>query len=91
MKYYIISLSIGTNLVSTGQWVFVSANFPLTRQFRYSDMPPGELVVQSRYPRSGPIPRDGFSSGRYELVYYTQQDLFDRGLFPDYGFTASAV
>jgi hypothetical protein len=71
--------------------ISLSANFPLTRQFRYSDMPPGELVVQSRYPRSGPIPRDGFSSGRYELVYYTQQDLFDRGLFPDYGFTASAV
>ena len=71
--------------------ISISANFPLTRQFRYSDMPPGELIAQSHYFRSGPIPRDGFSSGRYELVYYTQQNLLDAGVFPDYGYTASAV
>lgn len=51
------------------------ANYPLTRQFKYSDMPLGELVAQSFDFRSGPIPRDGFSSGKYELVYYTEQDV----------------
>ena len=55
--------------------VSVSANFPLTRQFRYSDMPPGEMAVRSYDYRSGPVPRDGFSSGKYELVYYTEQDV----------------
>lgn len=71
--------------------ISISANYPLTYQFRYSDMPPGELWVGSSYYRSGPVPRDGFSSGRYQLIYQTQQDLFDLGLLPDYGFTASAV
>jgi len=71
--------------------ISISANFPLTRQFRYSDMPPGELFVLSYYFRTGPIPRDGFSTGRYNLVYYTQQDLLDNGLFPEYGFTASVI
>lgn len=71
--------------------ISISANFPLTYQFRYSDMPPGELWVATTNYRSGPIPRDGFSSGRYQLTYQTQQDLFDLGLLPDYGFTASAI
>jgi Domain of unknown function (DUF6983) len=55
--------------------ICLSPNFPLTRQFKYSDMPAGDLVAQSFYFRSGPIPRDGFSSGKYELVYYTEQDI----------------
>ena len=71
--------------------VSISANYPLTWQFRYSDMPSGELQVNSSNYRNGPVPRDGFSSGRYQLIYYTQQDLLDMGILPAIGFTASAV
>jgi len=71
--------------------ISISANYPLTYQFRYSDMPPGEIMVATSHYRSGPVPRDGFSSGRYQLIYQTQQDLFDLGLLPDYGFTASVI
>jgi hypothetical protein len=71
--------------------ISVSANFPLTWQFRYSDMPPGELQVNSSKLRSGPVPRDGFSSGAYQLIYYTYQDLVDLGLMPNYGETSPIV
>jgi hypothetical protein len=37
------------------------------------------------------VPRDGFSSGRYELVYYTQQDLLISGALPLLGFTSDVV
>ena len=43
-------------------------------------MPAGELKVGTAKLTSGPIPRDGFSSGKYELVYYPQQDLIDLGI-----------
>jgi hypothetical protein len=69
--------------------ISVSANFGLTKQFRYEDMPPGELVAQSYYVRNGPIPRDGFITRTYDLIYYTQQDLLDLGYLPVFGFTAS--
>ena len=69
----------------------VSANYPLTYQFRYSDMPAGELIAASANYRSGPIPRDGFSTGRYQLIYYTQQDLLTMGVFPELGFTSSVI
>lgn len=65
-------------------------NYPLTKQFRYATMPPGELLVNAKF-RSGPIPRDGFTSGLYELVYLTQQDLIDAGVLDNLGRTASAV
>jgi len=71
--------------------ISVSANYPLTYQFRYEDMPPGELWVGSSYYRSGPVPRDGFVTGRYQLIYQTQQDLLTLGLLPFIGFTASAI
>lgn len=44
-------------------------NYPLTYQFRYSDMPPGELMVVTTNYTNGPIPRDGFTSGKYGLIY----------------------
>jgi Domain of unknown function (DUF6983) len=50
-------------------------NFPLLRQFKYPDLPPGELLVQNVHWTSGPIPRDGFASGEYELIYFTAEDL----------------
>jgi len=65
-------------------------NWPLTKQFRYADMPPGELIVNTKY-RSGPIPRNGFSSGVYELVYMTQQDLIDNGLLDVLGRTSASA
>jgi hypothetical protein len=67
--------------------ISVSANYPLTRQFRYSDMPAGELMVCSSDYRSGPVPRDGFATGRYELIYVTQDDLLTEGLLDFIGRT----
>lgn len=52
-------------------------NYPLTWQFRYEEMPKGELYVFTNAYRNGPIPRDGFSSGFYEFVYVTEQELID--------------
>lgn len=71
--------------------ISISANYPLTWQFRYSDMPPGELQVLSEYQRNGPVPRDGFSSGKYQLVYQTYAELVALGLMPEYGETSPIV
>jgi hypothetical protein len=71
--------------------VSVSANYPLTWQFRYSDMPPGELVVGSAHYRSGPVPRDGFSSGKYRLLYYGVEDLLEMGMWNDYSQVALVI
>lgn len=60
--------------------ISVSANFTLTFQFRYSDMPAGELQVNSAKLRSGPIPRDGFMRGDYQLIYQTFEDLVELGI-----------
>jgi len=71
--------------------ISVSANYPLTWQFRYQDMPPGELWVLSYAYRSGPVPRDGFTSGRYQLTYQTVQDLIDEGIWDEYRQVALAI
>jgi|SRR5215469_6451354 len=71
--------------------IAVSANYPLTWQFRYMDMPPGELQVRSAKFRNGPVPRDGFTSGSYHLIYYTMQDLIDAGAWDQYRNVAIAV
>lgn len=50
--------------------------YPLLRQFKYTEMPDGELVVHDyTLNKSNRIPRDGFVLGRYELVYYTRDEL----------------
>jgi hypothetical protein len=49
--------------------IAVVPNYPLLWQFRYRAMPEGELFVASDQDRNGPVPRDGFSSGKYELIY----------------------
>jgi len=67
--------------------ISVSANYPLTKQFRYADMPSGELFVSSSDYRSGPVPRDGFATGRYELIYVTQEDLIAGGFMDFIGRT----
>lgn len=66
-------------------------NYPLTYQFRYEEMPAGEIQIVTSQPTSGPIPRNGFSSGVYQLAYFTQQDLLDVGLLDNWGRTSSAV
>lgn len=71
--------------------ISISANYLLTYQFRYADMPAGELMVVSAEYRSGPVPKNGFSSGRYQLIYQTQQDLLTLGALPRLGFTSSVV
>jgi hypothetical protein len=71
--------------------ISISANYPLTWQFRYRDMPPGELwVISARY-RNGPVPRDGFSSGLYQLTYQTVQDLIDSNTWDQYRQVALAI
>src|SRR4051812_5344337 len=54
--------------------IAVVPNFPLTYQFRYEETPTGMLFAQTKLPTNGHIPRDGFSSGNCELVYYTELD-----------------
>jgi len=49
-------------------------NYPLTWQFKYSDMPKGELQAIRLINGNGPIPRDGFSSGVFQLIYMTYMD-----------------
>lgn len=48
--------------------IAVVVNYALTKQFRYSTMPKGELFVAYPKDRNGPVPRDGFQKG-YELIY----------------------
>jgi hypothetical protein len=72
--------------------IALSPNYPLTYQFRYQDMPSGDLMAQCLSgQRSGPIPRDGFSTGRYQMIYYTQRDLLLMGVLPLIGYTTSAL
>jgi len=71
--------------------ISVSANWPLTWQFRYQDMPPGELQVVTTNYRNGPVPRDGFSSGVYQLLYFTMQDIIAAGAWNEYRQVALAV
>lgn len=71
--------------------ISLAANYPLTWQFRYSDMPSGELQVLTQYYRSGPVPRDGFSSGKYQLMYQEYADLVALGVMPEYGETSPIV
>ena len=49
-------------------------NYPLLYQFRSSILPPGELVIAADKDRNGPIPRDGFVTGDYQLVYIPQDE-----------------
>ena len=55
--------------------VAVVVNFMLTFQFRYSTMPRGELMAVADNDRNGPIPRDGFTSKKYELIYIPFDEL----------------
>lgn len=66
-------------------------NYSLTYQFRYEEMPAGDLVVGTPQFTNGPIPRDGFSSGKYHLIYYTQQDLLNAGALENFGRTSIAI
>ena len=50
-------------------------NYPLTKQFRYHQLWRGELGVLTPKFRNGPIPRDGFLTGEYELVYVPEAEL----------------
>jgi len=50
--------------------------FPLLRQFKYPEVPPGDLLIHDyTLTHNTRIPRDGFALGRYELVYYTRDDI----------------
>lgn len=48
----------------------------LLKQFRYPDMPPGELIVfDYTISKTQAISRDGFLLGRYELVYVSRDEI----------------
>ena len=55
--------------------ISVVPNYPLIWQFRYTDMPKGELQVIRIDDGNGAPPRDGFSSGIYQLIYMTSADI----------------
>jgi hypothetical protein len=82
-QYWIMGIR-NADYVTLIDGISVSANYPLTFQFRYQDMPPGEIQVCSADFRNGPVPRDGFSSGKYEMIYFTIQDLMSIGTWPLY-------
>jgi hypothetical protein len=69
--------------------IAVVPNYPLLYQFRYEDTPAGSIVAApvSGKMTNGNIPRDGFVSGKYQLVYYTEQDLIDMGALETFGRT----
>lgn len=71
--------------------ISVSPNYGLTWQFRYADMPAGELTVGSSKKRSGPIPRDGFMTGEYQLIYQTYADLVELGIDMTYYVETSPI
>lgn len=50
-------------------------NYPLLKQFKYPDMPRGELQVTRTRNTNGPIPRDGFVNGQFQLIYMTADEL----------------
>jgi hypothetical protein len=55
--------------------VALVVNYPLTWQFRYRGMPQGELMAVADQDRNGPIPRDGFVTKEYDLVYATYNEM----------------
>jgi len=60
-------------------------NYPLTWQFRYTDMPQGELMALSaNRGHDGPIPRDGFSTQYWQLVYTPKDELVVIGVGQQY-------
>jgi hypothetical protein len=89
-QYWTMSIR-NSSYVTLIDGISVSANYALTWQFRYSDMPPGELYVSSANYRNGPVPRDGFSSGQYYLIYQTYDELIAAGVMPLYGETSPIV
>jgi hypothetical protein len=67
--------------------IAVVPNFYLLYQFRYEDTPAGGLMVGHANFTNGHIPRDGFKSGKYQLIYVTEQDLIDMGFLVTFGRT----
>lgn len=50
-------------------------NYPLLKQFKYPDLPNGDLQIVYTNDIDGPPPRDGFERGIYQLVYLTEQEV----------------
>lgn len=71
--------------------IAVSSNYPLMYQFRYEDTPAGSLIAASTSGKftNGYIPRDGFATGKFELIYLEEQDLIDVGVLELFGKTYS--
>lgn len=64
----------GYNLLITG--IRMVPMYPLLQQFKYPELPPGELIVHDyTLTQSRRIPRNGFQTQRYMLVYYTKEDI----------------
>jgi hypothetical protein len=62
--------------------IAVVPNYPLTWQYQYQYMPAGELVCGNPNWTNGPVPRNGFASGAYALVYITRNELLTSGWGP---------
>lgn len=57
--------------------VCVAPNYPLLQQFKFRDMPRGDIHCTYTGNINGPPPRDGFVNGVFELIYLEAQDLLD--------------
>ena len=66
----------GYDLLITG--IRMVPMFPLLKQFKYPELPPGELAVYDyTLTQSRRIPRDGFVTQRYMLVYHTKEEMLN--------------
>jgi hypothetical protein len=50
-------------------------NYPLLRQFKYPDLPPGDLQVVCDSDVNGPPARNQFANERFQLIYTTAAEL----------------
>jgi len=50
-------------------------NYLLFYQFKYADLFKGDLLAACPNFGNGPIPRDGFTSGVWELIYIPYAEL----------------
>ena len=57
--------------------VCVVPNYPLLQQFKFRDMPRGDIQCVYTNNVNVPPPRDGFVTGNFELIYLEAQDLLD--------------
>jgi hypothetical protein len=57
--------------------ICVAPNFPLLKQFKYVDLPPGDIQCVNVNDIDGPPSRDDFTSGNFQMIYMEYVDLLN--------------